>query len=208
MALSFVRAAGVQDGTGTVHTLAVDCTGGNFLSVFVMIAGANTISAATYNGSALTFAVKSNTAGQDVHAYHILNPTTGTNNISITTGASGFCYITAVVLGGADSTTPVGNVGSADGTAGSITLATLVSGAWIICGVRDAIDGITTAGASTVSDFSTAVQAYHVIGTTPGSYTANITGLTTGANGAIAAIVVNPSLSTGGTSKLLTFVGS
>lgn len=109
MAIAFVLANGESANT----TEAFDCTGANFLHVGIMRRSGTTMSI-TYNGVSMT-QIAINTghnvgANDDVFSFGLMNPTTGSNNIVITTNGtivrwSCACYSGVNALGVENATT-------------------------------------------------------------------------------------------------------
>lgn len=199
MAIAYDTYSGVL-GSGSSVTLSHTCTGSDrFLAVSVMISNARSVTSVTYAGVAMTFKVKTELGSgkQEVHVYYLANPASGANNIVATIDSSSFLYLKDTSYTGVDQTTPTGSSGWNSGATPSLTFTTTVDGGWIVGFVRDAADGATTAGADTtyrgVADGGT--QAYDRAGTTAGSYTLNVSGLiSTGNDGGLAGMVINPSV--------------
>jgi hypothetical protein len=102
----------------TTKTLAVDCTGADFLIVFVAWrnTGTTTLSAFTYNGVAMTrvgSVFTSASPRQDVDIFYLVAPASGSHNFSVTAsaaigGAGNDGVIYAHACSGVDSGTPIG----------------------------------------------------------------------------------------------------
>jgi hypothetical protein len=194
MALAYDSASGLQSNSGTVHTLSHTCSGSNrLLVVYVMISNARSIVSITYGGVDMTLKT-SKIVGQSVYVYYLAAPATGANNVVVTIDSSSYCYPTAVSYTGVDQSTPTGNAGTSNGTTPSITLTTTVANAWLVMGVRDAVDGATNAGTDTTRRWANDTQGYDRTTTTTGSYAIAATGCSAGDDCALAGMVINPNL--------------
>lgn len=191
--IAFDSSSGLVSNSGTTHTFSHACSGNDrLLVVYAMVSASRTISSVTYNGVSMTFKQKSSTSSQEVHVYYLIAPATGTNDVVVTIDSSSYCYPVAVSYTGVDQVTPTGNSGWNNGSSPILTLTTTVDDAWIVAGVRDGNDGVSSAGASTTQRYSDQTQAYDRVCTTSGSYSLNVSNLSTGNNGAIAGMVINP----------------
>ena len=102
-------------------TLAINCTGANFLVVAVTSDG-EAPTAVTYDGIAMTLDA-SHTSGKRVYLYHLANPSTGSNNISVTMSDDEDSGIMAVAYNNVDTADPLGNTAAGTGaTTSSITI--------------------------------------------------------------------------------------
>lgn len=133
--------------SGTTITQAVNCTGANYLLVYVLLdsVGAGFSGAtATYNGSAMT-SVWNNTqngGGLILQAFRILAPTTGSHNVVVTVTGDTIndSVIICSPMSGVNATVPDATAGtnqdlvgsttpsvSYTGTSGELTMAAVVS---------------------------------------------------------------------------------
>lgn len=94
-----------------------------------------------------------NTSTQRIALYYLVNPTSGSNTLSITMSSSGYCTVNWEVFAGCPSgTITVGsNTDSQDVASGTMTLSLTTQGddAWLISGVRSTDAGLHTPGTGT-----------------------------------------------------------
>lgn len=89
MAIAFDAATRFLPSTGTTATFAHTVTGSNTLLVVFSNIQANNTLTATYNGVSMTQVFKqfSGTGSDYMYCFVLINPTTGTNNVVLTSGA-------------------------------------------------------------------------------------------------------------------------
>jgi hypothetical protein len=162
MAIAFDSSA---SGAGTSTSPLVfshTCTGSNLI-LFVSIGwGANSVTAVTYNGVALTkIAGQAQTGVSGTDLYYLINPATGANNVSISFSSSGLQAVSASYTGAKQSGQPDSfNVGNTTG-ATSLTVATTVVAAncWLVGGFA-ASAGTIAAGTGTTQRQSIAGPSF------------------------------------------------
>lgn len=163
MAIAYVTSNGVQSNSGTNHSFSLTVSGlDTHLTGFVMTNG--TISSVTFSGVSCTF-LNSTSGSQNIHTYRQTAPSAGTANFVVTTSASTFCYPTGIVHSGVDQTNPI-NASNTANASGAIAVTTSVADCWAVLGIRDDVDGSTTAGTNCTSRYSSDTQAYDSNGTT------------------------------------------
>ncbi len=149
-------------GSGTERFLVVSVTTANWT------AGKPTNVTVTYAGVSMTEINKNiqvyNTNNWRTHCFWMVNPTSGTNNVIVTTtGGSGVIRFVAVSYTGVDQTSPIltSNTASSPvtGNVMSISLTTSLSAWWAIAGGH--VDNGWTGGANTTTvRESTAASGY------------------------------------------------
>jgi hypothetical protein len=132
--LKIVRTLDIVRSTvgGTTLSSAFDCTGANAL--VVVVPDNLNISAIDYNGSSLTKDVTSVTStGVSVDIWRLNSPTTGTNNLNITTSGSHTYRVRAYALSGINTSDALEATASSQSTVGHISLSgTEASNIWSI----------------------------------------------------------------------------
>ena len=140
MAIAFdssAMGAAVAGGVGSGATWSHTCSGSNRLLI-VAIGDVQALpTAVTYNGVAMTLIVQN---GSSLVVYYLLNPSTGTNTVSITTTDLNYrgvsvSYTGVLQTSQPDSYSAINNYGTGGNVAsGSTTV--VAQGCWIIaCGV-------------------------------------------------------------------------
>lgn len=129
MAVSYTSSGGGVTSNGTTHAHNLTLTAGvNLLLVWVAIQGSNTVTAATYNGVALTqLAQVANGTDVRIECWYLVNPGTGSAlSLSVTLSAGATRYAVEEVgltgyvsLGTAATNTGTGTAVSASATATS-----------------------------------------------------------------------------------------
>lgn len=122
MALSFDASTDGGNTSATSLTFAHTCTSADILWVFTVL-GSNNLTSVTYNGTAMTQAVTKTGGAGNCFLHFLYSPTTGTNNVVITAGAS------MTIYGMASSYTGANQSGQPDAT-GSANVAGVGSGTW------------------------------------------------------------------------------
>lgn len=137
MAIEFVsKAAKGFDASST--TQAIDCTGANLLVVAIVDdAGSRSLNSITYNGVAMTQAAYKSSAPR-VYLYYLVNPSQGSNNISVTFSGSDDFGIMAVAYSGVDTANPLGSTNT--GVAPNSLVTTTVPNELIVFAAVDAED--------------------------------------------------------------------
>jgi hypothetical protein len=232
MAIALVRAVAQHFGGGPTDTLAIDGTGdgnGNYCLFVFTHRRRNAdqdVSGITYAGNAMTSGYNLTTgigSGQGGACFRLLAPTTGSNNIVVSTSPDNVgSAIIAVLLSGVDQTTPIASTGSADDSSGASTVtvnATAAAGTWAIgaAGFRGGTLVTPTIGAGQTSLATTAgfgaddgyiaMAASYEVGA-GGTHTLSYTYAPTASfNAGIGYIVVNPAAGGGGGSNVNLLAG-
>lgn len=134
------------------RTVAHDATGDNYLVVAAGVgSGTNTVTGITYNGTPMTFitSVAPDAGLNDYYivVYGLANPTTGSNNITVTT-SSGSVGISALSYSGANGGLDNSATNSVIGATSLTCTLTTVANAWT---VMFASDGTSNPAAGTGS---------------------------------------------------------
>lgn len=136
--------------SGATQSVTQTCTGSNL----ILIAGVTytgSISAATYNSVAMTLLAARTINGQNYAMYYLVNPSTGSNNLSFTSsgvvlGLVGASYTGAKQTGQPDST----NNSQTAGSSATVTDTIINTNCWLI-----GIGGAQGTGFSTFSSGDT-----------------------------------------------------
>jgi hypothetical protein len=163
MPISIVRtSANIEESTSgvTTYSTAFDCTGADYLVVFVADLTGDTVTSVEYASTAMTQADKitrsPNEGSLHIYAYTLANPTTGSNNITVTrTGTVATIDLVGYALsagsGAAVNATGKANGGGVPGTTLDVSLTTTVDGCGILgWWVMD--NGSITAGSNLTLD--------------------------------------------------------
>jgi hypothetical protein len=152
MAIAFVGAAWLGNGAGSIT--AAYSVGGNYLIVAVVAVGsggADTVTACSYNGTAMNLLGKK--FGQNwCYLFGLLNPSTGSHNVVVTATASLLTLVNAADysgVGGDGTATPVTNSGSSISSL-STSITTVEDNCWcVMVGEGYNGGGAQTAGSGT-----------------------------------------------------------
>jgi len=129
----------------------------NALVVFVSIDGVavgNITYTVTYNGAAMTKVIEVASGGSGKAAgvialFTLLNPATGSNTVSVTTGSSQNQHAGSISFTGASSFGTAATGGTTTGTSQSVTVSSTTTGGMVTAGVTDGSDSIAfTTGTS------------------------------------------------------------
>ena len=157
------KGAGGSSSISNSHTI----TGSDTILFAGILTGAGTISTITYNGVDM----KTNSIGSaqdtdgtnDLWAYYLVAPATGTNTLASTRSSSTNSYrLAGASFTGADQTTPTGVTNQTrlnSVTSYSPTVTTTVDDAWVVNYGRNTISA-NTAGADTVLCADTGTNPY------------------------------------------------
>lgn len=140
MAIAYDATAGANTGApATSYTYAHTCTGSDrILFVGAMIAiGTDTITGVTYNGTATTLIASqkmSTASGYYAKLYYLVAPSTGANNVVISSSSSGFIFGKSASYTGASQTgQPDGSTtGTTAGTSYTTTLSSTADNCWAV----------------------------------------------------------------------------
>ncbi len=158
IALDSVNAGGT--GTGTSLTYSHTCTGSNlilFVAISVLTVGVDDLTTVTYNSVAMTQVGKKNTnAGGDnrwVYLYYLVNPSTGANNIVISSTSSTQTTSNAVSYTGAKQT-GVPDASATNSTTGSTsltgTVTSIADNCWTVGAIRGSGGALSASGGTTI----------------------------------------------------------
>lgn len=144
MAIAFV-ASGQNEGAAiTTLNITVNCTGADFLVGYIYLAAgtADDLTAATYNGVAMTFVQKGSkpASTEKMYQYYLRNPASGSNTLQFTRGSAGFMLGFGACYSGTNTTTQNAHNGTQSVTATSVTtsVTTTVNNSWMsVCGFYD-----------------------------------------------------------------------
>lgn len=145
---------------GTV-TFSHTTTGSDLVLIVTIFHFDSTVSGVTYNGTALTELVDqvNNSASANYTAvYYLVNPDTGSNNVSITMSNSNNIEAVAATYTGVDTASfPDAWVSSAGNNSSSFSLGvtTTVDDCWLVVGERETDVGITKDSGTTRVTYAT-----------------------------------------------------
>lgn len=163
MAIAFDAAStGRKNANDTAAlTVAHTCTGTDLILWVGVAAGqGDLISTVTYNGVAMTQAVKKTSTNSNtnyLYLYYLINPATGANNIVVTPSGSTYLELCAASYTGAKQSGQPDNTASAENNASTTsmtaTLTPVVSNCWAVTygGLQRALTagtGVTQRGSS------------------------------------------------------------
>ncbi len=156
MAIAVDANSGLDGGTGTTFTWNHTCTGSNLiLWAGVLIEDATITATATYNGVAMNATSNSPqvvNVTQRVYLFFLLNPSTGSNNIVVTTSSSiGGIRARSTSYTGVKQSGQPDALGQNSGvlvTSLATTVTSIADNCWVMGIIRDDT-AATTAGAST-----------------------------------------------------------
>lgn len=182
----------------TSNNLSHTTSGSDRLLMVYIYSTIDNITGVTYNGTAATFVQKQlmtgAAAGQYIHAYILANPTSGTNNVTVTSSSGMGGYISAVSYTGAKQTGQPDN--SAKQVANPVTtlttnLTTVADNSWLVGYAY--MNGSMAAGSGTIlrgGSVSGVLQAMDSNGakSPAGSYGLTTTGVNAFAGHVIASI--------------------
>jgi hypothetical protein len=155
MAIAFDSATAYGSGNPTA-TISHTCSGTDrYLVVHVGVNQGRTVTACTYNGTAMTLiglSLDSIGSGVPTYIYGMVNPPAGTHTVSATSSLQ-TCIVTAVSYTGVDQTTPIGtpNTTALNTTTTSMSksLTTVNDNSWVVMGFRVGNGSAVTAGTAT-----------------------------------------------------------
>lgn len=141
MAIAYDASSSGAVGANTNLTYAHTCSAGanTYLAVYFGISsGSGSVSSVTYNGTSMTqLATVNDSSALGLYAYYLVNPSSGTNNVSITTSGSGEITSYAVSYTGVNQITPIdsfatGNTGSTTDAFITLNTTVVVSNCWLL----------------------------------------------------------------------------
>lgn len=155
MAISFDASTGPASTTGTSLTFSHTCTGSNLI-LFVACMNdsvTDTISGVTYNSVAMTLVtnVQVPVDLRYVYLFYLVNPSTGANDVVVSSTTSEFMRATAASYAGAAQSTPIDASNTETGigeTSHAFDVTTVTDNCWTIISVR-ADGGSISAGSGT-----------------------------------------------------------
>lgn len=158
MAIAFDNSAGstTLSSSHTSKTYSHTCSGSDRIIIGGIgtfdSTGGNQVSGATYNGVALTELIEVSSQPNTYHSmWYLINPSTGTNNVSFTFSAQTFSWIVSASYTGVNQTSfpdASSSAGSLSGSSISGSVTTTVNNCWTVM-VPFANAEITSAGAGT-----------------------------------------------------------
>lgn len=161
MAIAFDATSSGSSTGSTTLTVAHTCTGANrLLLCYIASTAADNVTGVTYNGVAMTEAVKAanSFAGGEVYIYYLIAPATGANNIVVTkTGTTGtLAMLSASYTGALQSGQPDSTSSGYTGTRPNSWSQTVVAGnSWVFVG--EMCNGTPTAGTNTYLRLNTSI---------------------------------------------------
>ena len=190
MAIAFDTATDGGHTTGASLTFAHTCTGSNlFLVVGIFyVAGANDISSVTYNGVAMTQAIKgpAESGGRFTYIYFLANPSSGANNVVITPSASGndLFGVSASYTGAIQSSSVADSTNSNSSGSGnaSVAVTTVADNCWVTGVWRNSGTSSTAGSGTTVrktiaaTSDSVGICDSNTNVSPPAAYTLNVNG--------------------------------
>jgi hypothetical protein len=134
MAISFDATSGTT-GSGTTVTYSHTCSGTNtILFVAACSYTADRITGITYNGVSMTFINKTSRSTAFISLYYLINPSTGANNVVVSSSPSDTIHSISVSYAGVkQSAQPDNNTTTSAGTQTvATTLTTVASNTWSV----------------------------------------------------------------------------
>ena len=132
------------------------CTGSNlilFVGINLFNPGSDLVTGVTYGGVALTQLTKQNAQGSEVYLYYLIAPTTGANNIVISTSSSVDIRSISASYTGVIQITSIDNstVNNANASTITTSLTTINNNCWMISFIADSTARIPSAGTGVTS---------------------------------------------------------
>lgn len=177
MAIAFDAAANGSASPGTSITFSHTCTGSDLiLLVFVGQGGTNadSVTGITYNSVSMTRALFQAGSTTAIWAYYLINPSTGANNVVVSSSGSVFFRASSVSYTGAkQSSQPDATDGDAvaSGTSTTTTLTTVADNCWTVCGVESNGAGSTPAASTGINATRDTIGTLFVVGDSDGGIT-------------------------------------
>lgn len=159
MAIALDTSTDIGGVTATSLTGSHTCTGANLILWVVVRKFVDDVTSVTYNGDAMTQAVKKQGTGSSlghIYLYYLINPDTGAHDVVVNASTSGFIAAFATSYTGASQTgqpdatssTSQNGVGSGSNYAQSVT--TVADNCWVVGGFHCTGTGTNmAAGANT-----------------------------------------------------------
>lgn len=161
MAITFDAAASGAVDTGTSLTFAHTCTGSNLVLWVGVVSGATPT--VTYNGVSLTSAGTITSSGGWIGTlFYLVAPSTGVNNVVISSASDFICGTSASYTGCAQTGVPESSpTTQADANAGTHTLSetTVADNAWTVMVAGCSVNNGVTAGTGSTVRSSAATTA-------------------------------------------------